>query len=86
MLLPNTLLNISMVLWRLFFAGSSICHLSTENVKSAPMKYPVFFKSFQEKKKKTTRTDDKWPHQRMNEFSYCINTLSLRNNMLKITF
>lgn len=52
MLLPNTLLNISMVLWRLFFAGSSICHLSTENVKSAPMKYPVFFKSFQEKKKK----------------------------------
>ena len=51
MLLPNTVLNISMVLW-LLFAEISICHLSTENVKSAPMECPVIFKSFQEKKKK----------------------------------
>ena len=50
MLLPNTVLNISMVLW-LLFAEISICHLSTENVKSAPMECPVIFKSFQEKKK-----------------------------------
>ena len=86
MLLPNTVLNISMVLW-LFFAESSICHLSTENVKSAPMECPVIFKSFQEKKKKkTTRMDDKMAHQRMNEISSCINVLSLRSNMLKITF
>ena len=41
-----------MVLWRLFFAESSICNLSTENVKNAPMECPVIFKSFQEKKKK----------------------------------
>ena len=76
-----------MVLWRLFFAESSICNLSTENVKNAPMECPVIFKSFQEKKKKkTTRMDDKRPHQRMNELSYCINILSLRSDMLKITF
>ena len=41
-----------MVLWRLFFAESSICNLSTENVKNAPMECPVIFKSFKEKKKK----------------------------------